>query len=400
MSEVEDCKRWLDEMMPKIIDSLGPNIDEARYERLEFNGIFIMSTVYRVRLQYINKANGKNEELLMILKRPMLRFNQVAYVHLQFRNEILFYETFSPDESFAKYLYAEERPPGDSIIALEDVNKRGYHTSYLYNPPLEYTLSAIRELGRFHGKGYAMKELQPEKFFDMVSRIEEVRYEKKELNIYEDYCNTMPLRAVEYLRDQNYDAAFCDKMIALLSKAFDNVMLKVVQPSEPLATLCHGDFTLTNILYKREDDGQLRAMLIDFGLIRYSSPVIDLSTYLFLCCSNETRRGNFTEIMRTYHDALKEYLLDAGVRDIEKYSYDALLDDFKINASYGFLIASCFLHLIFEYITPETLIQDVLDLGTLEGARKQKYLGGDTISKLLADMLLHLNELGCLKRYC
>lgn len=92
--------------------------------------------------------------------------------------------------------------------------------------------------------------------------------------------NSQATRAVKYLRNHNYDAIFCDKMEALLSNAFDEVMMKIIKPLEPLSTLCHGDFILNNILFKVEDDEQQRTMLIDFALLTYLTPVVDLSVCL------------------------------------------------------------------------------------------------------------------------
>ncbi|XP_039304163.1 uncharacterized protein LOC105202091 [Solenopsis invicta] len=394
----QDFQRWFDEMMPKIINNLGPNVDNARYELLESNNNFIMSNLYRVRLQFENKRNGQKEELSMILKRPMLGFSQLAHIDLQFRNEILFYQMYTrPNEIYARCIYAEEKPPIDSIIALENVNERGYYSCpYPYDPPLEYTLAVMRELGRFHGKGYVMKERQREKFFDIVARIQHVRYIKRVGNLYEHHLNIKTLRVIEYLRNQGYDAIFCDKMEALLSNAFDEVMMKSVQPSEPLATLCHGDFTLSNMLFKTEDDGQYRLLLIDFALITYSTPVIDICTYLFICCSNEVRKDKFSEIMLAYHDALKEYLWEAGIKDIEKYSYNALMDDFRKSALFALPLMCNFSPILWGYLNPKILVQEIIDLGPVESAKKRKYVGGDKVSKLLADALLHLRDLGCL----
>jgi len=393
----EDIQGWFDEVMPKIIKNLGPDVDKVRYE-LEFTGNFIGSNVYHVRLQFENKTNGQNEELSMILKRPMPGLNQILYIDFQFHNEILFYQMYNqPDEIYARCFYVEERPPIDSVIALENVNERGYyHCPYLYNSPLEYTLAAMRELGRFHGKGYVMKEMQREKFFAIVTQIQEVRFEKRMENIYEFGTNIKTLRAVEYLRSQGHDAVFCDKMEAVFSNLYDR-LLKMVQPLEPLATLCHGDFTLHNILFKTEDDGRHRTMLIDFALIRYSTPGVDLSTYLFLSCSNEMRKDKFSEIMRAYHDALKEYLLNAGIKDIEKYSYNALLDEFRRSALIGYVGMCAHIPILLGYLRPETLVQEIIDLGPLESMKKQKCVGGDQVSKILADALLHMRDLGCLK---
>lgn len=399
MSHVEDFQSWIDKVMPKIIENLGTDVDKARYE-LSKSINLIMSIIYYVHLQFENKTNGQNEELFMVLKRPKQEMIQLDRIDFQFHNEILFYQMYiRPDEMhfYARCFYIDEQPtPGDSVIALENVNKRGYYSCpYVYNIPLEYTLAGMRELARFHGKGYVMKELQREKFFDIVARLQEVRYVRIG-NIYEIHFNIKATRAVEYLRRQGHDTVFCDKMEALLSNGFEEVMMKTVMPLEPLSTLCHGDPTLDNILFKAEEDGQYRAMLIDFALIRYSTPVVDLSTYLCFCCSNEVRKEKFPEIMRVYHDALKEYLLDAGIQDTEKYSYNALLDDFRKGALSGFILLSFFLPLILGYQKPEKVIQETLHLGVLESAKKQKYVG-DKVCKILADTLLHLRDLGCLK---
>lgn len=399
MSEIEDSQGWLDEVMAKIIENLGLDVDTARYD-LSKSVDFIMTIVYFIRLQFKNKTNSQNEELSIVLKRPS-KFHQVGRVGLQFQNESLFYQMYiRPDEKhlYARCYYVDERSPSDSyrqVIALENVNERGYYSCpYTYNVPLEYTLAAMRELGRFHAKGYAMKELQREKFNDIVARLQEVRYVKME-NVYEIFYNTKSTRSVEYLRRQGYDAAFCNKMEAVLSNGFEKVMMKAVKPLEPLSTLCHGDFMLSNLLFKT--DGQYRAMMIDFALIRYSTPVVDLSTYLCVCCSNEERREKFSDIMLAYHDALTKYLLDAGVPGIERYSYNALLDDFRRGALFGYFLACVFLPTLMGYLKPDVMVQEILSLGNLEASKKQKYAGGDKVCKILADMLLHLRDLGCLK---
>ncbi|KYN36629.1 hypothetical protein ALC56_08419 [Trachymyrmex septentrionalis] len=219
-------------------------------------------------------------------------------------------------------------------------------------------------MGRFHGKGYVMKELQCEKFFDIMKQIQEIRFDAK--YEWKSMMNVNATRAVEYLRNHGHDVTFCDKMEALFSQAFDNVMMKIAEPREPLSTLCHGDFTLGNILFKTEND-KYDAMLIDFALF--------------------------------YHNALKKYLLEAGVSNIEKYSYEALLDDYRRSGLFGFIIASFYLPIVRGYYTIdiEQLAHVIyVDRGNNAFAFEMKQCGGDEISKILADMLLYLVDLGCL----
>lgn len=398
MSGVEDQK-WIDGMMAKIIEDLGLDVGEAQYELSKSVG-FVMTVMYHVHLRFKNKTSNRNEKLSMVLKRSMRNFNEIANIDLQFRNEILFYQTYvQPNERhlYARCYYVDTRTSGDLTIALENVNERGYYPyPYAYDAPLAYTLTAMQELGRFHGKGYVMKEQQREKFFDIVAQLQEVRYIKTG-NMYEIIANVKAPRAVEYLRQQGHDPVFCDKVETVLSNSFEEVLMKMVQPLEPLSTLCHGDFTLNNILFKTDGESVCRAMLIDFALMTYSTPVVDLSTYLCISCLDGGRREIFSDIMRAYHDALTQYLLDAGIQDIEKYSYNALMDDFKRGALFGFVLLSTFIPILTGDLKPEVFVQEVISLGTLESAKKQKYLGGDEVSKILADMLLHLRDLGCLE---
>ncbi|XP_025074720.1 uncharacterized protein LOC112552818 [Pogonomyrmex barbatus] len=400
MSHIEDVQKWLEEVMSELIQNL--KLNKARYEISE-SVDYTMSTLYYINIKYKNRTNGEIEELPVVLKS----LNQSKFIprrlnqlDRQIHNEILFYQTYAQsNDHFVKCLYADERSPCE-VIVLENGCKRGYSSCpYSYDVPLEYTLAAFREMGRFHGKGYVMKELQPEKFFDIVKRIQEIRYETryKDTDTYKDFVNIITPRAVEYLRRHGHDAVFCDKMEALLSNAFDGVMLKVSKPLEPLSTLCHGDFTASNVLFRKESDGQYRAILIDFAHFRYATPVVDLSTYLCLCCSNELRKGKFSEIMRAYHNALKEYLLEAGIWDIEKYSYEVLLDNFKKGALFGFAIASFFLGVLTGH--SDRTGSEIIKLEYVERAKLMKQYGGDEISKILADMLLHLRDLGCLKHF-
>ncbi|KMR01223.1 hypothetical protein RF55_992 [Lasius niger] len=396
MSSDKNFQRWIEKVMSEIIENLGSNMDGARYE-LSKSTKLITSDQYYVRVQFTSKAKGQSEELSMVLKRALQEkiAREIMCLDSQFHNEILFYSMYArPDENFARCLYTGERPP-DLAIALENVNKRGYYPCpYEYDVPLEYILTAMREIGRFHGKGYVMKEQQRERFFNIVKRLRETRYDST-MERFKFLINFVATRAIEYLRDQDHDAIFCDKMEAVLSNAYDTIMMKTVEPVEPLSTLCHGDFTVSNTLFKTEDNGQLRMMLIDFAHMRYSPPVVDLSTFLCLCCSNEIRKDKFFEIMRAYHDALKKYLLDAGIQDIEKYSYDALLDNYKTSGMFGFIIASFYLASIIENMCTN----EVRTMVKIEDHVKICKRGGDKISKILADMLLQMKDFGCLERF-
>jgi len=392
MTNEKNCQIWLKETMARIIETLG--VSDARYE-LEKSSDICASSMYHITLKCKSRS-GKDKEVGMVLKRPrqMEIVREIFQLDSQFHNEILFYRSYvQPTDNFPRCFYLNERLPDDTVIVLENICRLGYRLCpYTYEPPLEYTLAAVRELARFHGKGYVMKEQQPQKFFDIVEKIRVFRYCEK--SKFKAYIDIMAPRAVNYLRRQGYDPIFCDKMDVLFSEAFTNVLLKLVQLQGPLSTICHGDFTMSNILFKPEASGKYRAMIIDLAVITYATPVIDLSTYFCLYCSNETVKNNFSEIMWAYHDALREYLQDAGVWDCDKYSYNVLLENYVQGALFGFLIASFYLMVIMEYTTePKQLAK----MNAIEYAKECMPAGGDKVSKILADMLLYMKDIGCLK---
>ncbi|EZA55347.1 hypothetical protein X777_04801 [Ooceraea biroi] len=398
----EDTQRWLKEVMSKIIDNLGPDIDKARYELYQLVDT-VMSTQFYVRVKFRDrsKKNG-DEEISLVLKRSAQTNPEIRRGYCmdsQFYNEIVFYRTYAQlHDNLPRCYYVDYRPPTDSVIALENIVQRGYHPCpYTMDVPLEYTLAIVRVLARFHGKGYVMKELRREEFLDIVAGFRKTRFEEVPYdNIFGNLIGQSATRAVEYLRRHGYDADFCDKTEALFSNAMENVMMEAIQPREPLCTLCHGDFTVSNMFFKAEDDGKYSAMLIDFACVSYLTPATDLSMYLCLFSPNGLTKDNFYKIMRVYHDTLKECLLDAGIQDVAKYSYEAFLDDFRKSSLYGFCAATSYLPICLGYSIP-ICPKKVFEMGFTAYANICKQAGGDEVSKILADTLLRLKELGCLE---
>lgn len=47
---------------------------------------------------------------------------------------------------------------------------------------------------------------------------------------------------------------------------------------------------------------------IDWQVMRYSSPVLDLMYFIFCCTTRELRGRNYTVYLKTYHDSLTEFI--------------------------------------------------------------------------------------------
>ncbi|XP_031836576.1 uncharacterized protein LOC116428713 [Nomia melanderi] len=388
----------LDLLIAKVTGSLGKEYEDAYYDLSSPNESFFLASMFFLNItpKHVNEK-GEKRTVKVVVKRPspFPGVREMLRSDAQFHNEILFYNQYARGhEDLPGCYYTDENPPVKSVIALENIEERGFTlSSWRYNVPMEYTVAAFQEMARFHAKGYVMKERSPTEFFDFVENIQETRYDNDPENGFGIITNMVTNRSIEYLRKHGHNKDFCDKMDVYLSNTYENVVLRCIKAEEPLVTLCHGDFTMNNIFFKKEG-GEIRAMLIDFALIRYGSPIIDLSTFLCLHCAEEIGKDLIDSGLKAYNDSLIQCLTENGIKNLERFSYEAICNDYKEKGMFGFAIAAFFLATVMG--RAEQTIEDMSNMDSIEAAIILRDLGGDEISDILAKMLLILQEYGCL----
>lgn len=411
-------------LVPELVKHLGDDFEKFEYELSAPNVFSISSSFFfDLKLWLKEKTDSdksdkdKKERVLnmRLFAKTAITSEIVQRLHkldLQFRNEAAFYQRYAKDDSrYPKCIYIEESLPYGPTLIIEDVTVRGYsvHPKKV-DLPLSDILAAMKEIARFHAKGYIMKEENPEEFSEMLKVIKDCRYDTRNNDNNDTngdpnnvnpffYISNASLRSVDYLKKSNYDKKFCEKVEKLFEQTYRNVMLKAIVPTEPLATLCHGDFTVNNVLFKKaETEGaENQVMLIDFAMLRYASPTIDLSTFLCLSCSKEDRRVNFTKIMRAYHNELIACLEKAQVKNLERFAYEYFWKDYIEHALFGFVTACFFLHVLMGKV--EMSLEELLEKDIQEIVKLNMECGGDEVSAILADMLLDLDKLGCLDAF-
>ncbi|KAK1128510.1 hypothetical protein K0M31_002968 [Melipona bicolor] len=396
--QTEDCHFWLKPLVTKVSAILGEGFEDVRYDVSVSTDTFINSNLFLVNV--VSNANPVDDDEankrvksvnIVVKKIPAERIQEMMKCREQFHNEILFYQKYAQYyDRVPRCIYATEEPSlRDSVIVLENVaTKRGYSMcKWKYDIPMEYTLAVFREIARFHAIAYTMKRTREKEFFDFVDATEEVWFYPE--SIFRDMYNGTATRALEFLRKQGHDKEFCDKLEARLANTFEDLVLKFVKVEEPLATLCHGDFTINNTLFKKESDEQ-KVIFIDFALIRYGSRILDLSTFLCLHCARDLDKVMLDNVLRVYHDSLIQCLQENDI-DGEDYSYETLYEEYKKKGLFGFFVASYFLG---AQMSKEGLqAKDVSDTAWVAVSRQ---FGGEEVDEILAKMLLKLKEFGCL----
>ncbi|XP_043519671.1 uncharacterized protein LOC122533734 isoform X2 [Frieseomelitta varia] len=398
MSEqTEDYHVWLGPLITKVSSLLGKGFEDVRYEVSIPTDSFFISNLFFVNVV----SNDDDDEAkkrakytnIVVKKMPAETLQDVVGSRQQFHNEVLFYQKYAQYYDRApRCIYATEEPTSrDSVIVLENVaTERGYSVcKWKYDTPLEYTLAAFREIARFHATAYATKRTRKKEFFDFVNAIEEARNQETS---FKQMINGTATRSLDYLRRQGHDKEFCDKLQARMANTYENLVLKFFEIEEPLSTLCHGDFTMNNILFKKENDA-LKVIFVDFALMRYGSPILDLSMFLCMHCARDLDKVMLDNVLRVYHDSLIQCLKEKDI-NVADYSYEDLYEDYKKKGLFGLLIATFVLAMQMGKFDEQ--MEDFAKTDQADWPALARQIGGEEIDEILAKMLLKLKEFGCL----
>jgi hypothetical protein len=329
-----------------------------------------------------------------------------------FHNEILMYTEVIPfveellrkrqvdllGEIFAKYYYAEIGAAcvaGRDIIVLEDMVPRGFTPSAeRLVLDYEHCAVALRQLARYHALSYGMKKLETSRFHAMVKNIRSQNNGQSSPEDWDYFFKTTSYRGVKYLEDrQEMDQATLQRVKNRLEYAGQHVA-DLMEPKEPLAVLCHGDFCRNNILFRYDSGKPCDTVFCDFQMIRYASPAIDLSFFMYLNTSSELRNQHWDDLFGEYHATLIRTLariLGCSVEELlPDYGLDEFQKDFVAHGFYGYMICSYFLgHMSVEQ-------EDQVDFTVMchrsirDVAHEFSRQGGELVTQQLADILKHL----------
>jgi hypothetical protein len=301
-------------------------------------------------------------------------------------------------EIFPKCYYAESGAAcvgGRDIIVLEDMVPLGF------TPPTErlvldydHCAVALRQLARYHAVSYGMKKLETSRFHAIVKNIRVRSFGQGTPEDMTYFYKTISYRGVRYLESrQEMDQATLDRVKNRLEHAGQHAV-ELMEPKEPLAVLCHGDFCRNNILFRYESGKPREAVLFDFQTFTYASPVIDLSLFMYLNTSSELRNQHWDDLFGEYHVTLTRTLariLGCSVEELlPDYGLEQFQKDFVAHGFYGYMICSYFLGQMSmdreDQINFNVMCRrDVRDLADAFVPQ-----GGELVSQQLADILKHL----------
>lgn len=388
------------------IDGIGAEdpvrLDYVEAKPLQADGTFMLTVLYKVKVELSSVKDEKIKQERRLVVKITPQCTEEMFTGCQFdtlfENETTAYTDIIPTlgktELYPKYFYSH-RKPFECVMVLSDYSTEGWKMApMVVNLPLDYCLLAVRELGRFHGECYALKEQQRGAFDSMISKFKEARYGTDLGNMkWAEIMKAGPVRALKVTRESIFNESIPEEFLQKIAKlAADpwEYSKKSVKPEEPLAVICHGDYLRNNIAFKFADgehpDKPTHAMMFDFQTLRYASPMIDLAVFIANSTGYDVRQKHFETIFKTYHDELVQTLcsiIKANPADLpQHYSYESFLKEFTRYYIYGFLIATSFLMILHEPLenpfemeewTMEETLQDTMTRG---GAKLDREFAG------------------------
>ncbi|KAM7346423.1 pinkman isoform 1-T2 [Cochliomyia hominivorax] len=371
------------EITPFVIKILG-NFLDTKYEHQKYKykiegaakkGDNYMGVVYRVTVIPVTKNKTEESLILKVPPQNPLQRNQF-FVRAGFLREALAYEEFLPmicefqntkgladKDNFFEYpkCYFTSIEDLNEAICMSDLQVEGFFMHNRFEPlTLDHVTFIMKVYGKLHATSLVLKDQAPNKFnsFKKISDIFEQRKDDIQLN---DYLESLKQNALNSIDKKNEQMYWNRLNEYFKSDTFYNLMLSLLdaKSSEPYAVICHGDCWINNVMFKYKNSKVVDARLIDWQIMRYSSPIIDLLYFIMSSTTREFRQQHFQETLDLYHSAAVEHIKKLGSDPDIVFPRAAFNEEFKKKGAIGLIFSMIVLPIL------TTKSEDIPDLEKL-----------------------------------
>ncbi|KAG6797668.1 hypothetical protein HZU73_06988 [Apis mellifera caucasica] len=310
-------------------------------------------------LSIINKVkvtgniDGKKLEVNLVVKSlPTSISRRNAYRSPEFfRNEIAFYTKIVPKfEEFLKEKnqlqllciprhYSSISDGNNDYIALEDISTSGYKTidrRTCFDKDL--CMIILKTLAKFHAISFALKDQKKETFMEIIEHVNETYFSYKHWNWYKNFHKRLidiskNALAMEYPGSQAEEKFNSYKPNDLYQKGIDLCNRKYHSTS----VITQGDSWIPNYMINKTT--KRKVVMLDFQLARCTSPVLDVSPFIYVCTERSIWYENFDILLKFYYNELANAIHLLGSNPEKLYSWDTFMKEVKKKFIFGIIYA-------------------------------------------------------------
>lgn len=256
-------------------------------------------------------------------------FRRNTQSYLQFQNEIYMYDTVLPyfksyliDKSInfdlsewtpitylSTYMQNEESM-SETILVQENIQKNDFYIEPELYLTQDHFDIMIECLAQFHALSLALKIENNQRFMNVVGEIKPLCFEQPNgspslYDVLHDISTNRLFNNIFKQIDQHtqYDVQFIQDINRLKEIVGDKPvkLLDRFRQIDDFAVITHGDYHRNNLLFRKINNRVANMKMIDFQQVRYGSPCLDLSFFMYLNISCELRPHLWDRILQKYH---------------------------------------------------------------------------------------------------
>ncbi|XP_072387289.1 uncharacterized protein [Diabrotica undecimpunctata] len=303
---------------------------------------------YHLAIKFSKPSMRKFEVFRNIYKNELLFYKDIMELFNDHQNK---QNVSQPFNAVAKchVTFSDENV---DIIFLENLYQQGYTLhDRQFSMNMNHLKLLMKTYAKLHALSFSLKDKQNESF---VKILENDLITKKNVDFgTSDFFNACVVKVSKNLREANR-SDLSTKFDELMEKGMSEIIFDVIvnQNPEP-SVIVHCDCHNNNFMFKYKDSNKENPhdmAIVDWQVVRYHSPVIDLSFILYSIAS-KPEISESPSLLKYYYEELTKFLMELGTDVRSIFPYSVLLDHWRKYAIYGFAHACCYMD--FNFVNPD-----------------------------------------------
>ncbi|XP_053948125.1 uncharacterized protein LOC128856802 [Anastrepha ludens] len=374
--------------------------------------------LYRIAVKLDVRTGSSYSSLILKIPPRSLTRRKQFFIRPCFLRESLAYQEFLPmvkrfqnskhiSKEYGFHEYAEcfhiSTDEFDEAIFLEDLALQEFALFDRFDDlRFQHVAMVMHVYAKLHAVSFAIKDQEPEAL-DKFRKIQDIFEQRKDDPNLNNYFEGLK-KSTQACMDAESDR-YQRVLMRFFERPFFDIFLELIDGNkyEPYAVVCHGDCWSNNIMFKHKDGKVIALRLLDWQLLRYSSPVTDLMYFLFTCTSKEFRRVYYDEVLNVYYEELVKHIYRLGSNPSKLFPREKFNEELNRRGAVALLFAMIVLPIITiksEDVPNLEELSERVETGEFINLKESGLLckgNVDTYGKRMRDVVIDCIDFGYIK---
>lgn len=298
------------------------------------------SQLYRV---YVHFKTTVERDTVLFIKAPLEQGFVADIKHIGFYNkEPQVYKQLLPvmrEKVNFEFGPKSFHCPRENTLVLSDLREEGYVMLNKFDQlDFPHCKIVLETLAKFHATSVACCHETPE-LINAVAKEEAYRSDGLSVIGTPNWLKLCVKRFADIVNEMDVQTSTKE----LINSKIDNVWDIAINMTKPnpnsLNVLNHGDCWTNNILFKHNSDGDVISVkFVDFQFVRFTSPVLDLMTFIYTSADHDVRENRLQELYKIYLKILNKTFEELGCE--ERFTFEDLRQTMRAHSDWIIIVLS------------------------------------------------------------